>query len=77
MLRARTPAGVAQEVYALLTCYQILRIAITDAIEAAGGTDPDRGSFTVALNAARDLLVQAAMFRRAWLLPVPRKEVTI
>lgn len=35
-----------------------LRIAITDAIEAAGGTD--RGSFTIALNAARDLLTQAA-----------------
>ena len=60
VLRARTPAGVAQEVYALLTCYQILRIAITDAIEAAGGIDPDRGSFTIALNAARDLTTQAA-----------------
>jgi hypothetical protein len=60
VLRARTPAGIAQEVYALLTCYQILRIAITDAIEAEGGIDPDRGSFTVALNAARDLLIQAA-----------------
>jgi Insertion element 4 transposase N-terminal/Transposase DDE domain len=60
VLRARTPAGVAQEVYALLTCYQVLRIAITDAIEAAGGIDPGRGSFTVALNAARDLLTQAA-----------------
>lgn len=60
VLRARTPAGIAQEVYALLTCYQILRIAITDAIETAGGIDPDRGSFTIALNAARDLLTQAA-----------------
>jgi len=60
VLRARTPAGIAQEVYALLTCYQILRIAITDAIEAAGRTDPDRTSFTIALNAARDLLTQAA-----------------
>jgi hypothetical protein len=61
VLRARTPAGTAQEVYALLTCYQILRIAITDAIEATGGgTDPDRGSFTIALSAARDLLTQAA-----------------
>jgi len=60
VLRARTPAGIAQEVYALLTCYQILRIAITDAIEAAGRCDPDRGSFTIALNAARDLLTQAA-----------------
>lgn len=60
VLRARTPAGIAQEVYALLTCYQILRIAITDAIEATGGIDPDRGSFTIALSAARDLLTQAA-----------------
>ncbi|HEU5418467.1 MAG TPA: IS4 family transposase [Streptosporangiaceae bacterium] len=60
VLRARSPAGIAQEVYALLTCYQVLRIAITDAIETAGGTDPDRGSFTIALNAARDLLTQAA-----------------
>jgi Insertion element 4 transposase N-terminal/Transposase DDE domain len=60
VLRARTPAGIAQEVYALLTCYQILRTAITDAIEAAGGIDPDRGSFTIALSAARDLLTQAA-----------------
>jgi hypothetical protein len=59
VLRARTPAGIAQEVYALLACYQVLRIAITDAIEAAGGTDPSRGSFTIALNAARDLLTQA------------------
>ncbi len=60
VLRARSPAGIAQEVYALLACYQILRIAITDAIEATGGIDPDRGSFTIALNAARDLLTQAA-----------------
>jgi hypothetical protein len=59
VLRARSPGGVAQEVYALLTCYQILRIAITDAIEATGGTDPTRGSFTIALNAARDQLTQA------------------
>jgi len=60
VLRARTPAGIAQEVYALLTSYQILRIAITDAIEATGGIDPDRGSFTIALHAARDQLTQAA-----------------
>lgn len=60
VLRARSPAGITQELYALLTCYQILRIAITDAIEATGGIDPDRGSFTIALSAARDLLTQAA-----------------
>jgi hypothetical protein len=52
--------ATTQEVYALLTCYQVLRIAITDAIEATGGLDPGRGSFTIALNAARDLLTQAA-----------------
>jgi hypothetical protein len=60
VLRARTPADIAQEVYALLASYQILRIAITDAIDATGGIDPDRGSFTIALSAARDLLTQAA-----------------
>ena len=60
VLRARTPAGIAQEIYALLTVYQVLRIAITDAAAAGGGADPDRGSFTIALNAARDLLIQAA-----------------
>lgn len=60
VLRARTPAGITQEIYALLTCYQILRIAITDAIDSHGGVDPDRGSFTIALSAARDLLTQAA-----------------
>ena len=30
VLRSRTPAGVAQEVYALLITYQALRIAISD-----------------------------------------------
>jgi hypothetical protein len=60
VLRARTPAGIAQELYALLVTYQILRIAITDAIDTHGGIDPDRGSFTVALQAARDQLTRAA-----------------
>jgi Insertion element 4 transposase N-terminal/Transposase DDE domain len=61
VLRARTPAGIAQEIYALLATYQILRIAIADAIDTNGnGVGPDRGSFTIALNAARDLLIQAA-----------------
>jgi hypothetical protein len=60
VLRARTPAGIAQEIYALLTTYQILRIAITDATETSGGVDPDRGSVTIALQAARDQLIQAA-----------------
>jgi hypothetical protein len=60
VLRARTPAGITQEVYALLVTYQILRQAMTDATDTLPGTDPDRASFTVALNAARDQVVQAA-----------------
>jgi len=60
VLRARTPAGVAQEVYALLVTYQALRIAISDAVGHRPELDPDRGSFTVALAAARDQLITAA-----------------
>jgi Insertion element 4 transposase N-terminal/Transposase DDE domain len=60
VLRARTPAGVHQEVYALLVTYQILRTAMADATTTQPGTDPDRASFTLALNAARDQLIQAA-----------------
>jgi Insertion element 4 transposase N-terminal/Transposase DDE domain len=60
VLRARTPAGVDQEVYALLTTYQILRLAMADATTSRPGLDPDRASFTIALYAARDQLVQAA-----------------
>jgi len=60
VLRAKTPVGVDQEVYALLNTYQALRIAIADATIGRLDLDPDRGSFTIALNAARDQLVQAA-----------------
>lgn len=58
VLRSRTWPGIAQEIYALLTAYQVIRIAIADAAQASG-TDPDRCSFSVALNAARDQIVQA------------------
>jgi hypothetical protein len=60
VLRAKTPGGVDQAVYALLVTYQTLRIAIADATIARPDLDPDRGSFTIALNAARDQLVTAA-----------------
>lgn len=53
VLRARTPPGIEQEVYALLITYQALRIAIADAVADQPGTDPDRASFTIALNTAR------------------------
>lgn len=60
VLRARTPAGIEQEMWALLTVYQVLRTAMTDATDSRPGTDPDRAAFTVALAAARDQLVLAA-----------------
>jgi Insertion element 4 transposase N-terminal/Transposase DDE domain len=60
VLRARTPTGIDQEVYALLVTYQILRTAMTDATNTVPGLDPDRASFTTALHTARDQLVQAA-----------------
>jgi Insertion element 4 transposase N-terminal/Transposase DDE domain len=59
VLRARTPAGLEQEIYALLVVYQALRIAICDATIAHPGLDPDRGSFAIALGAARDQLIKA------------------
>lgn len=60
VLRARTPEGVEQEVYALLITQQILRTAMADATTTQPGIDPDRASFTIALHTARDLIVQAA-----------------
>jgi hypothetical protein len=39
--------------------YQLLRTAMADATSTRPETDPDRASFTTALHAARDLLIQA------------------
>ena len=60
VLRSRTPAGLTQEIYALLITYQLLRTAMADATATVPGTDPDRASFTIAWQAARDQLIQAA-----------------
>ncbi|MFB7225055.1 IS4 family transposase [Streptomyces sp. NPDC056227] len=60
VLRSKTWAGIAQEVYSLLSAYQVLRIAIADATGTTPGADPDRGSFSIALRCARDQIVQAA-----------------
>jgi hypothetical protein len=60
VLRARTPDGIEQEVYALLVTYQALRTALADAASTVPGTDPDRTSFTIALNTARDQVTLAA-----------------
>ena len=60
VLRARTPAGIGQEAYALLITYQALRLAIADATLGHPTASPAQASFTVALHAARDQLIHAA-----------------
>jgi transposase IS4-like protein/DDE family transposase len=60
VLRARTPEGIDQEVHALLIVYQTLRTAMVDATDTQPGTDPDRASFTTALNTARNQITHAA-----------------
>ncbi|MFF3127580.1 transposase [Streptomyces sp. NPDC057908] len=72
VLRSHDPVGVEQEMWALLTLYQLLRRTMVEAAESRPGTDPDRCSFTIALQTdpdrcsftialqtARDLLVCA------------------
>jgi hypothetical protein len=59
VLRSGDRAGVEQEVWALLTLYQLLRTAMVEAIETRPGLDPDRASFTTALQTARDQLLTA------------------
>ncbi|WP_407918495.1 IS4 family transposase, partial [Kitasatospora sp. NE20-6] len=59
-LRSGDPVGVEQEMWAQLTLYQALRTVMVQAAESRPGTDPDRCGFTIALQAARDLTVQAA-----------------
>ena len=56
VLRSGDPAGVQQEMWALLAVYQALRIAVTDAVQSVPGTDPDRTSWQIAVETAQDLL---------------------
>jgi hypothetical protein len=58
VLRSRDRAGAEQELWALLAACQALRMAMTAAAESAGA-DPDRASFTIALEAARDQVTAA------------------
>jgi hypothetical protein len=60
VLRSGDPEGVKQEMWAILALYQAIRRAMTDAVMTVPGTDPDRASFTVALEAVKDTLVTAA-----------------
>lgn len=59
VLRSHDPEGLKQEIWALLALYQALRIAITDAIATVPGTDPDRASYQIAVQTARDMVTQA------------------
>ena len=59
VLRSGDPAGLEQEMWALLTLYQALRIAITDAVAAVPGTDPDRASYQIAVETAQTLVTGA------------------
>lgn len=59
VLRSGDRPGLEQEIWAQLAAYQLLRMAMTDAIAARPGTDPDRASFTTALQTARDQLTAA------------------
>jgi hypothetical protein len=60
VLRSGDRPGLEQEIWALLTLYQLLRMAMVTAVESRPGTDPDRASFTTALEAARDQVTAAA-----------------
>ena len=59
VLRSGDPAGLEQEMWALLTLYQALRTAITDAVQTMPGTDPDRASYQIAVETAQDLVTGA------------------
>ena len=60
VLRSHDPVGITQEMWALLVLYQALRTAMVAAAESVPGTDPDRASFTIAFQTARDLVTNAA-----------------
>jgi Insertion element 4 transposase N-terminal/Transposase DDE domain len=59
VLRSHDPEGLRQEIWALLALYQALRIAITDAVATVPGTDPDRASYQIAVQAAQTLVTGA------------------
>lgn len=60
VLRSTDPVGLQQELWALLTVYQALRMTMIDAVETRPTTDPDRASFTIALEHARNQVTNTA-----------------
>jgi hypothetical protein len=59
ILRSGDPAGLEQEMWALLALYQALRIAITDAVQSVPDADPDRASYQIAVETAQNLVATA------------------
>jgi hypothetical protein len=59
VLRSGDPEGLKQEMWALLTLYQALRTAITDAAATVPGTDPDRASYQIAAATAQATVIGA------------------
>ena len=64
VLRSGDPAGIEQEMWALLAVYQALRTAVTDAVQSVPGTDPDRASWQIAVETAQNLLTTAQQHHR-------------
>lgn len=58
VLRALMASGVAQEIYALLVVYQLVRTAISDDAYSQG-LESDRGSFTIVWQATKDQVILA------------------
>ncbi|MFU8855224.1 IS4 family transposase, partial [Micromonospora sp. SL1-18] len=59
VLRSQDPFGLEQEIWAQLTVYQALRRAMTEATDTDPSLDPDRASFAIALETARNQVVTA------------------
>jgi hypothetical protein len=53
VLRSRDPAGIRQEIWALLCACQLIQATRAAAARAGAGLDPDRISYTVTLRALR------------------------
>lgn len=60
VLRSKDPVGLAQEMWSVLSAYQVVRTAMVDAVGTVVGVDPDRAGFTVAVQSAQEQVVKAA-----------------
>jgi hypothetical protein len=60
VLRSQRPEDIDQELYAVLTVYQAIVRAATDAVATQPGLPPARISFTVAWRTAADQVITAA-----------------